>query len=422
MGNIPKSKLVLIIGAVALVAIVLVLVSLTKKPSPASAPKLTVWGFDKSDSFDAPIKSFQAANPGAEIKYTQVSRDNYENTLLKALAAGAGPDVFAVPSHSLPALKEAAVPISNLAFTTTDFNSLFPTVASQDFIYKGEVYAMPLYINTLALFYNSDLLDRALIPTPPSDWMEFQADAQKIRALNDKGQLTLAGAAIGGTNKTVSYAPELLTLLLMQNGVAMPSSMSPVARFSTDAGIQGLKFYLQFSDPASPYYTWNEAQGNDLDAFAGGKVGMIFAYGDDKKIIKDKNPFLNFGIAPLPQVSKNSAVAYADYEGLAVSRQSAQATGAWSFVRFITANHDVSLAYLMASEHSPALKSIIQENLNNKDFKVFVSQALIARSYWAPDYTASLSIFNEAISKMFAGNIDASSVLRQAENSFNLLK
>jgi len=48
-----------------------------------------------------------------------------------------------------------------------------------DFLYQGQPYASPLSINTLALFYNRDLLNEAGIVLPPVTWEEFVNDSKK---------------------------------------------------------------------------------------------------------------------------------------------------------------------------------------------------------------------------------------------------
>jgi len=418
-----STKQIAIIAGVGLLLIIVVLVFMFgTKPSTKLAPQLTVWGIDKGDSFGTIAAQFKKAVPGSNINYVQVPETNYEDSLVKALAAGAGPDVFYISNRSLPKLKDILYPADPLKLNTTNFANLFPTAAGQDFVYKGAIYALPLNMDTLALFYNRDIFDRAAVASPPATWDEFQKVVPKLRALNDKGQITTAATAMGGSAKTVAHAADVLSLLLLQNGATMPSSETPEARFADTKGTAALEFYTQFSNPASQVYTWNESEASSLDNFAIGGVAMVFGYRSDTALIKGKNQFLNFGVAPAPQLSQGSAVNYPKYWGLAVSKQGKNPSGAWDFVQFATTNADALNAYASATNNLPALKTFIDYNLNNKDYGVFATEALSARSWWIPDAARTDEILNNAILRVISGGANSTQALHEAQGSINQIQ
>lgn len=420
--NLSK-KQIIIVGAVGLfVVVVLALLVLGGKPSTGLAPQLTVWGLDKHDVFDTFATAYKQALPGALLTYTQISPKDYEGTLLKALAAGKGPDIFYLPNHSLPKFKDALAPIDPKKFTTVNFSDKFPTVAADDFIYKGQAYAAPLYIDTLALIYNRDMLDGASVATPPSTWADFQELVPKLRVINETGQITRAAAALGGTNKTVSHSSDLLSLLMLQNGTQMVSSDLSSAIFgSTSQGPAALTFYLQFSNPASQTYTWNEAQQSSLDSFAAEKTAMVFGYKSDLDLIKAKNPYLHFGVGAMPQVSVQNSVNYANYMGLGVSVQSKRVADAWDLIIFLTTADVNAESFLRANGHPPALRSLIAQNANDVDFGVFAKQALSARSWYIVDYNKVDDVLNTAIARVMSGQSDPVRAIREAQDSVSLL-
>lgn len=416
----PSTKQIAIIaGAVLLLVIVFLVFVLGGKPSTLNAPQLTVWGIDGADSIDAIAALFKKTVPGSKITYVQKAEANYETNLVNALAAGTGPDVFYISNRSLPKLGDILYPVDPLKFNTTNLANLFPTVAGQDFVYSGYIYALPLNIDALALFYNRDIFDRAAVTAPPATWDEFQNVVPKLRTLNDKGQIATAAAAIGGSGENVAHAADILSLLMLQNGVTMPSADSPAARFADTKGTSALTFYAQFSNPASQAYTWNRSEAASLDNFAAGGVAMVFGYRSDTALIKSKNQFLNFGIAPVPQLSAGGAINYPKYWGLAVSKQSKNPSGAWDFVQFATTNTDALSSYAAATNNLPALKTFINYNLNDKDYGVFANEALSARSWRMPDAGEVDKFLNKAIEKVTSGAANASQALREAQDSIN---
>ena len=67
--------------------------------SPALAQEITVWDWKSGDPaaaayFDQAKSEFEAAHPGATIKYVFQPNDQYYTLLGTALSSGAGPDVF----------------------------------------------------------------------------------------------------------------------------------------------------------------------------------------------------------------------------------------------------------------------------------------------------------------------------------------
>lgn len=424
----PKGRIV-VIGVIALVAIGLVLILTLGSKAPVggvAAPKLTIWGIDDTNAFSGVIDAYTKLHGGSSsISYISISPKNYESELINALAAQRGPDIFYISNHSLAKFAHLAVFANPQTINVTNLNQLFPSVVAQDFSINGNIYALPLYIDTLALLYNREMLDRALIVSPPSTWQEFLDMVPKLRVLNEKTQIGIAGAAIGGSEKSVDHATDILNMIMLQNGASMWTpdfSRASFAGGNSSPGLRALNFYLSFSNPASTNYTWNDAQKSSLNAFADGSAAMAFGYASDVSDIKRVSPYLGFGIARVPQISSSTPSAYPSYWGLAVSRQSPYVVGAWDFINFVTAQTSGSYAYLGATGRPPALRSIIATNLNDNNLGVFVKQSLIARSWYTPDYDKIKEIFSNAISSVISGQKDSVRALKEAEDSVSALK
>jgi len=423
----PKQILVVAAGLIVVIgAIVLVVVNI--RPTTVSlAVKLVVWGSEDRDAFAKITEAYKKFRPNVEVEYIQVDSATYGDTLVNALAAGRGPDVFMIGNRDLPRERDKLVPVDPAQLTLVSFRDSFPTVAEGDFVLGNRIYALPLYIDTLALFYNRDLFDQAGIVEPPKNWEGFQDAVSKLRVVKERGQITRAGAAIGGSGRTIPSAVDLLHLLMLQNGTQMTlPNFSGAAFASFDAsgktGLNAFNFYLQFANIGSPYYTWNDAQENALDSFAGGKTAMIFDYQSALASLKNKNPFLHIGIAQVPQPKNmNTAVSYARYAGLGVSKQSKVSGWGWDFVLFSALNPSGSTVYLGATGRPPALRQLIAKKLDDPDSNVFARQALTARSWYEADLEKIDEIFNTAIRNVLLGKIDSEQALGQAQDQVSQL-
>ena len=424
--KLSQRQAVMLVGGVALVIILVIVFIVSMRPAvnPASAKKLTVWGVEDKKTFYGVVSSY----PYATVVYTQLDPATYDQQVLGALAAGTGPDVFEIGDRSVPKWSSVITPMpATIAaqFGPLQIANSFPDVVTQDFVQGGQVYALPLSIDTLAMVYNRDLFNAAGIAVPPKTWTDFEADITKLRTVNASGQLIQSGAAIGSSNATVSHAADILALLMLQNGTAMTNAGMTSAQFASNSGsnsgLAAFNFYLQFANIASPYYTWNDQMGNDVDSFAAGKAAILFSYQADIATIKAKAPFLNIGIAAMPQPANATiAVNYPSYEGFAAAKAGQSALG-WNFIVYLTATDANEKMYLSATGKPPALRTEIQADANDPNLAVFASQILTAKSWYEPNDTDVDAVFNKAIRNVLTGADDSTTALQQAQAAVDAL-
>ena len=413
--------LVIVIGAVAFFNL--------RKPNTASQVKLTVWGTDDQKAMMDTIGVYEGTNQGAQIKYVQIDPSQYATKVLSALAAGTGPDAFEISNRDLAQWQNVIAPMPAVnaeQFSLVTLQNDFPTVVGDDFVSGGSIYALPLSLDTLAMIYNKDLVDSAGIATLPATWDDFDTDVARLRAVNAQGQITQAGAAIGGSTASIANAPDILYLLMLQNGTQMTTPDFSEATFANDVngatpGQAAFNFYLQFSSAGSPYYTWNDGLGDAEQSFIQGKTAIIFDYGASLNDIKTKAPFLNFGVAPVPQpTGATVSVSYPNYEGLVVARYG-QVASAWDFVIGLTTAEAGAKIYSSDTGAPPALRSVIAENVNDPILSVFGAQALTARSWHEADPVDIDAAFNAAIASVLAGASDSTKALQTAQSSVDTI-
>lgn len=416
----PKTRIFLL-GAAGLIILVLILMLVgaipgLKGPGGGEIPpvSLNVWGV-----FLSPVTMGEiAANlPGFVINYRELDPATYEADLVNALAAGKGPDVFMIHSSWVPKHYEKLAPISTSQLGISSLRDLYPTVVEQDFgPDAGAVYALPVYLDTLTMLYNKNIFDQKGISLPPSTWTEFQEIIPKIRETDSAGRLVRPAAAIGGSNKNINRATDILSALMLQSGVKMTAADFSKATFA-ESGKNSLLFYAKFANPASEFYTWNATQENSLDSFAKEETAIIFNYQYQLRTLREKNPFLEIGIAPLPQPSKTgSAVNYANYWGLAVSNRAPNQLGAWNFVWNLSGNASIAKTVAEKTGRLPALRSLIAERESDPLWSVFAKQALTARSWPQIDNNAVDEAFSKTIDDVLDG-VNPSKALQEAETA-----
>ncbi len=421
------------IGSIA-VAVFLTVILILKGIGGGSAQSATLqfWGvFDERSDFEKVIRDFQSQNPGIKVLYQQFSYEDYERNLVDALASGTGPDVLMIhntwlPKHGdkLKSMPDSMPGEKKPLLTIQDYKTNFVDVAFGDFVFGNKIYGLPLYVDTLALFYNKDIFNSYGISSPPQDWEDFNYDVETITRLDSSGQISQSGASIG-TARNINRSTDLLTALMIQTGVRMTDDDNKTASFAnsvnnTPVGELALKYYTDFANPLVKTYTWNDVQHYSVDAFTQGKTAMMFNYSHEVEVLKNKAPRLNFSVAPMPQVSSTDVRNYASYWGVGVSAGSKFPNESWKFINYLSSKEGAQ-SYLSATFRPSARRDLIELQRNDLELGVFAIQALSARSWFQIDNTAVETIFADMIDDVNFGRSSVKNSLQNAESKVNVL-
>lgn len=404
--------------------------------------------YDGPDAFDDILAAYKQLHPFVTINYKKLRYEEYEQELTNALAEDRGPDIFSIHNTWVQKYQKKISPmpdkitmaypvvkgtikkevIPELRTTNSiplkDIKNNFADVVYKDVVIntvtdektkqtKEQVYGLPLSVDTLALFYNKDLLNNAGIPQPPSYWnKEFQQDVKKLTKQDTKGAIEQAGVALGGSANITRYS-DILSVLMMQNGTVMMDDNNRVmfdkvpseeSAQNHNPGLEAIAFYTDFANPSKEVYSWNKNLDNSLDLFIKGKLGFLFGYAYFLPQIQAEAPKLNFAVSKLPQIEGNAAnVNFANYWVETVSKKSKHPNEAWDFVQFATQEKQAKL-YLDKTKKPAALKSLIGAQLADEDVGIFADQVLTAKSwYHGQDPNAMEKIIGEMIDGIVDG-------------------
>lgn len=403
--------------------------------------------YDGPDAFEEIIKDYNAMHPYITINYKKLRYDEYEKELLDSLAEDRGPDIFCIHNtwmrkyqnklapmpdktttvyptvqgtikkevvNELRTSRSLTIPeIKNLFVDVVYDDAVIPVVTGENGEITEKVYALPLSVDTLAMFYNKNLFNNAGVAEPPAYWnSEFQSDVKKLTRQDGKGNIKQAGTALGGSSN-IARQSDILSILMMQNGAVMMDDGGKVLFDQVpddfrdqhyNPGLEALRFYTDFADPSKEVYSWNKSMENSLDLFMKGQVGMMFGYSYFIPQIKAQAPKLNYGISKLPQIEGNDKQAnMANYWLEGVSAKSLHVNEAWDFVQFMTRETEAK-KYLAITDKPTALRSLVNGQIENKEADVFAEQILTAKSWYrGVDVAAMEKIFANLTDAVIAG-------------------
>ncbi len=419
LSLIPK-KILIIFAAISLLA------SACGGAAPASNNQpvvLNFWKtFEDSQNMQALISAYTQQHPNVQIIYTKKNIETYSQDLINALASGTGPDIFSINNAWLPEYIDKLSPAPDKTFIYKDYKDAFVDVAVSDFTKDNKIYAVPLAIDSLALYYNKDLLGTAGIAVPPKTWAELVSQVQQLKKNDGRGYFTRSGVAIG-MNKNVNRAVDILYLFLLQAGAKSFNSDGSSPAFTESVNKNGnlinpgsiaLNFYTSFANPVTPNYNWNARSDYSIDAFANGRAAFLFSYAYTRATLLQKNPNLNFDVTPVPQPNlEDSSVNFANYWGEGVSKQSKNQAVAWDFLKFISSKDSLDKYYAQHKQPS-SRKDLIELQTQDPEIGVFAHANLTAKSFYRPSQTKMDDIFGKAIDSVILNGVSVEDALSQA--------
>ena len=358
-----------------ILVIIVVIVSLSgnKKPKTTDtkqAEKITLnWWHPLDDPLVLKpiIAEFEKENPHIKINLIQPSLNNYELEATNALSAGTGPDIWSLPNSWMPRHLDKLIYAPDDFFkknkkdTTTNikyFNNKFVPVVVDENTKEDKVYGIPLFTDTLAIYYNKTLIkakrkelqksgvniDYSIFDQGPRTWNEFN---YLVALYTQKSGASISKPAVAlGRAENVKNSQDIVALLMLQNGAKIVSADGITATFnlpeSTNIneqyypGTKALEFYCGFSNPSNPYYTWNSQYKDSYTAFRDNELAMIFAYDHDLKNLFQEAPTFSLGVWTMPQIDyAKEAIDMARYWTETVPNVSKHRLEAWKFIYYL---------------------------------------------------------------------------------------
>ncbi len=226
---------------------------------------------------------------GITVRVESIAREVLREKEGTALMAKTGAyDIVYVPSEWIAELAEGGLLESldeYIANPTLPFHSDKNDWASPGMVegykYKGKLYGLPIYSDTVLLFYRTDLFKQYGIvdaegnPKPPETWEEYLEDAKKLTIDTDSdGKIDIYGGTIYG-KLPESIAWDYINYLWSFNAEILDENYYPI--INNKEGVDSLQYFVNLHrlhkvvPPGSPTYEYPEV---DM-AFKEGKAAMV---------------------------------------------------------------------------------------------------------------------------------------------------
>jgi ABC-type glycerol-3-phosphate transport system substrate-binding protein len=422
------NKLQIIIFAFAIIMVIVGVIafSLTGDQEPpllGSTGVLKVWGLEDEAFFKSSFKEYQGEF-NVSIDYRQKDIRTFRQELIEALASDRAPDAVFATADWIISNKDKLTTMPATIATTEDVKRTYVDLVDTAFIetrqidgqLKSGVWAFPLWIDPLVLYWNKDLFNAKRLALPPENWTKFIEISNDLRQIDGSNNVLQAGSALGRANN-IPLFKQIFTLILLQQNASLEDALyGGTKRLEAESAI---RFYTDFGNPSnskSGVYTWNTRLPEPRDLFIEGKLGMMLDYHSYRSELREKNPHISFDIALAPQIENTQfPVHFADIRGVAVLKRSTQVLPAWHFASWITAR-DRIITYLGQTSVAPARRDLLQEATFPVVLKESSLNAKRSREEF-PELNASL--IKDIIEMVSDGRLTPSEALTDAKAKYD---
>lgn len=256
------------------------------KAGDGAGATYTIWDpYPQFDNASGWVQLLNKCGSDAGVAIKRVAFDTTDLTSKALLAAqqGNSPDVLIVDNPVVSTLADAGV-LSTTDDTRTDTSAVQPNLLAAGQL-GGKTYGIPIGANTLALYYNTAVLQAAGVDIAAvTDWASLTAALGKVTAAGKKG---ITFSAIGTEEGSFQFLP-----WLWGAGAQLTALDSPQAVSALQLWVDWLK------NGYAPNSVINNTQTTSWQEFATGQ--FAFAENGTWQLGNAKKAGFAFGIIPIP--------------------------------------------------------------------------------------------------------------------------
>jgi multiple sugar transport system substrate-binding protein len=264
-----------------------------------------IYGDKTKPYWEQLVKDFEAKNSNIDVKLETQSWDDIYNVMTTKMQNNKPPDILELDAAGPAYAEDDALYKADEIVSPATYKDIEPAFIDSAKI-KGQAYGVPTVASTRALFYNKTLFKQAGIASPPKTWDELLEASKKISAL---GNGTFGyGMPLGSEEAQAETS-------IWAYGADASWEKDGKMTIDTPQATDALTFMKKMIDEKATQPNPGATDRTKLlDVFIQGKIGMIEGLPPIVGQINEKNPNLDWAIAPSPtKDGKPVTLGVADY-------------------------------------------------------------------------------------------------------------
>ena len=351
--------------------------------------------------YDVSINDFEAENPDVDVEVIPAGWDEANTKLIALIQAKEAPDVIISGSRSLKQFADMGAIEPLDSYMTDSFKEGRVETVLNTANINGVQYGIPLAFSSRALYYRSDLIEKA-----PETWEELLATAEKVSKENEG----VYGFAI--PTDITSGTDELFNFIYQNGGSATDENGN--IKLATTENIETLEFLKSFNDKGIIPDPVGTTRSGQAQMFQNGDLAMFISGPWDKDTLEASKDTAPYSLALLPKGTKMAETLVTD--SFSMSSQSENKELAWKLIEYM-GKYEYQNAYDEAIGFFPILKEEENEERYNteflKPFKEMIQYGVAEPQ--VPVWDTFNSEFIKAVQKVMTGAATAEEALKAAE-------
>lgn len=211
-------------------------VSAASARTSAATVSLTfgLWDQNQVPAMKTIIKEFERLHPNVTITIQQTPWAGYWNKLTTLTAGGGGYDVFWMNAPNFPTYASKGALLDLTPYMSANHVDLsnYPSSLVGLYNWKGRHYALPKDFDTIGLYYNKTLFDKAHVAYPTCSWTwQDYVNAAKKLTVKSGGRTVQYGTMVYNTLQQIygglfaSYGGSILNSAGTRSVIASPQNI-----------------------------------------------------------------------------------------------------------------------------------------------------------------------------------------------------
>ncbi|GAA3799715.1 ABC transporter substrate-binding protein [Sphaerisporangium flaviroseum] len=362
----------------------------------------TIWDpYPQYDGDSAWVKLLRACGTqaGVTVERTAYDTSDLTNKALLAAQQGNAPDVLIVDNPVVSTLAEAGV------LTTTQENKLDTSAIAPNLLAagqsQGKAYGVPIGANTLALYYNKEVLKKADVDIASvKDWTSLTEALQKVKASGDKG---ITFSAIGTEEGSFQFLPWFW------------GSGAQLTKLDSPEGVAAVTLWTDWLKKGyAPNSVINNTQTTSWQEFAGGDYA--FAENGTWQLANAEKAGFGYGIIPIPGKDGGTAPAPTggEFVSIPVQKDTARYATSQKLVSCLTNTGNSLTTTTTLSYVAPTEQVQSEQVARNPDLKVWVEAVKAAKGRTSDDLGTKYPKISEPMWGAVQAALSGSASPRQA--------
>ena len=230
-----------------------------------------IWDVNQEPGMKALIADFNETYPNVEVSVEVTAYAQYWTKLQTQGSSGTLPDVFWMngPNFQLYASNGLLAPLAPLEDAGLIDRADYPDAMNELYTLDDEMYGIPKDFDTIAVFYNKDILARAGLDEPTADWTwdDYHAMAKQISD-------TLGAEGIVGSGDNYDNQPMVYPAILGNGGTIIEDGVSG---YDDPQTIEALQFWADMVADGSMLTPAQNADTSGSVRFINGQAGMMWS-------------------------------------------------------------------------------------------------------------------------------------------------